>query len=297
MFRVTCDNTNDDAIAIFSSGRLPNKFDSHPSFSFATARDARVRADSKSPFIHIVTIEYSTEPVRQEQRDRESFINPLDRPARVSGQAAQGTKVPVKGYKLDSNFVPASELTPIQNAAYDDFTSLPEIDDSVWVISVTKNYNPLPVWLFDMNNTTNQSDVVIYGRNCPRGTLKLSGMRFSELQQEQGVWFYEVTFEVHFRNAFENDSSSSPQISSQSQIGWAYTLTNRGFNQLVGGDITKKEKIRNKNDNNFPSVPQLLNADGSVIPDPTATKATFISWMVYPESDFSVLPIIPLPPG
>ncbi len=261
------------------------------------AYDAKVKADSKSPFIHIVTIEYSTEPIRQEQRDREDFINPLDRPARVSGAAVQSTKIPIKGYALDANFNPASKLTPIRNNAYDLYDSLPEIDDSIWVLTIVKNYNPLPTWLFDMNNTTNITDVNVYGRNCPRGTLKLGGMRFSELQQEQGVWFYEVTFEVHFRNAIENDSNNSPGSGSATQIGWAYTMQNRGFNQLVGGDITKKEKIRNKNDNGYPTVPQLLNIDGSVIADPSTTDATFLSWLVYGESDFSVLPQIPLPPG
>ncbi len=292
--RITTNNKNDDHNTIIAAGLLPTFLSTHPTNVFLRCLKQTINQE-KGAYIWIAESHYET-GVPQKIQQSEGIL-PLDRPAIVSGQSVQATRTPTKGYKFDDSFQPAEELTAIMNAAQDPFDSLPEIDDSRWVLSITKNYNPLPTWLFDMNNCTNDSDVDIYGRTCPRGTLKISGMRFAPYRQEMDQWFYEVSFEIHFRQGIDTDdpSNTHPSIDSSSQFGWALTLTNRGLNELEDGDASKKHEITLSRDR-VATVPQLLNTDGSVISNAVAEDANYLSWMVYMESDFSELPEIPTPP-
>jgi hypothetical protein len=289
-FRVTTNSPYDDINTIFGSGRLPNVLDQHPNNLNLRARNASARQE-KSPKIWIATIKYDSTPIPQKLQDQQSYPNPLLRPARVSGAATAEKKLPTKGYFVPaSTGLPNSYVSPIVNSALDEYDSRPEIDHARWGIHIEKYYNPIPSWVWDYENGLNNGDVTMYGRTFSRGTLKISGLKWGEFQEEQGIWYYPISFDIYFKRALSGDPT---------QQGWYYTLPDRGYKFLATpGDPTTKKDIRLKDDS-LPKVPQLLNGNGGVLTvDPTSSSsaAFYRTWVTYNEVDYSVLPQIPLPP-
>lgn len=295
LFRVHTNNPNDDAVTIFASGLLPGILSPHPNNLFLLARRAQARQEAGA-YWWVIEIEYSSIPNPQKLQDQQTFSNPLQRPARVSGGSDMQRRFPVKGYPVPApaqggNGQPLSYVSPILNSALDEYDSRPDIDDERLAVHFIKNYNPLPAWVLTYRNGTNNNDFVMYGQTYPRGTLKIANLRWSEFQEEQGIWYYEVQWDILYRPNLKDDPS---------QQGWYYTLPDRGYKYLtVSGDPTKKKDIR-LSDDSLPRVPQLLNGVGGILTvDPTTVSqaAVYRTWLVTNEVDFSVLPPIPAPPN
>lgn len=279
VWRVQTNNTTDDATVIFGSGLLPNLFDLHPSFPYCRAQRASVNQE-KPPYFWIVTVDYSSKPIPQERIDRETYNDPTTRPVKVSMKSDQYTKSPLYWIKTDSNGNPTNGTSPqaILNSAGDHYDSLPEIDDGRRSFHFVKNYGVgnVPDWVFSFEDVcVNNGPVTILNRGCDALTLKMSGIEMSELQEEQNVQFYIISFDLHYK-----------------PDGWLLAVVDRGFNFLgTANDYTTKKKILNKKDGAVPTVPQLLDGNGAVLADPETASPVFLYGAVYPEEDFSILPL------
>ena len=143
-----------------------------------------------------------------ELQEREEDENPLARPAKISWSAAM--------YQRATLF--DADGKPIRNAAGDLFDPQ-EVEDERWVISVKKNVAAVPKWILSYRMVVNDGAVRIQGLTFPKETLRLQGLAISEEQIENRIPFYEVSFELHFR-----------------EEGWRRPLINRGYNELVKSD-------------------------------------------------------------
>ncbi len=156
-----------------------------------------------------VTVQYSAE-----LQEREEDENPLARPAKISWSAAM--------YQRATLF--DADGKPIRNAAGDLFDPQ-EVEDERWVISVKKNVAAVPKWILSYRMVVNDGAVRIQGLTFAKETLRLQGLAISEEQIENNIPFYEVSFELHFR-----------------EEGWRRPLINRGYNELVESKDPDKGK-------------------------------------------------------
>lgn len=252
-----------------------NEYDSYPNNPNLIAR--RLSFDQwAGGCLWLGTVEYRSDQFDKELKDRETFIDPTTRPMRISGETRQIAKIPTTWIPCDSggNNSGSGTATQIVNSAGDPYDSLPEIDDGRDSFHCIQNFGQLPDWYFQFPRVcVNQFPVTLKGQGCGIRTLKFSGKRFSEVRQEQGIQFVEVSFQLEY----------DPN-------GWLYSVPDRGFNYFATPhDYTTKTKILNKKDQTYPSVPQLLNGFGGVLANPDTANAVLLYGKVYTEIDFGPL--------
>lgn len=158
---------------------------------------------------------------------------------------------------------------PVVNSAGDPILGGVMTDEDRWVIHFEKNVDVnLPDWVFDYPNALNDDEVELFGRICPQGTLKVSGLKFSEVKTENDVDYITVSFDLHYRAE-----------------GWAIEVLNYGKYQIVDG-----KRVRILTDEGLAvTEPQPLDSDGKYSP---STPDTYLDFHMYTLRQFTaVLPL------
>jgi len=193
----------DSSRAILASANVPQPFESHPDDPLAYVENVSIRRDVKEGNKKsTIIVSYTTQLEREEEQSNE---DPLSRPARITW-GTQNERVPILFDKDDE---------PIVNDAGDLLLGVEE-DRALWVISVTKNVAAVPTWVTTYQNAVNSDSVVIGGALISDGLLKMDSINISELKNENGVFFYEISFQMLYR-----------------QDGWDQKLLNVGLREKV----------------------------------------------------------------
>lgn len=261
----------DTGATIRSFARCPKMFEGHPNDARAVAINVDPQRVPKSRNHWEVTVQYTTNVGRQ--RDP----NPLARSAEITGEFNEITR-PV--FRDRNGRLPQTTAgEPI----------LVEEEESDLILNVQKNIPPiLPNWIFTYNNAINGDAVRIRGRTAPQKTLKIKGIRFSDLQVENDVPFMSIGFQLHFRRS-----------------GWDREVLNQGlyelvtrFNRDADKNVTSYERIKDALGREI-TEPVPLTRDGRAHRDfvtnellkPRPDELVYIKLQTADLMPFSVLPL------
>lgn len=265
-WRVHTTANTDDQYTIYAntSGIIPRGFEPHPNNLILTCRSVTITEDDDKKNWWIAEAKYSAAPVGESERQEEEIENPLARPAKIRWTTAAYQRAIYKD--RDGN--------GIMNSAGDYFDPVVEIDESRWVATVSKNVSSVPSWLIDYTDAVNSDSFSIGGLTVEVEKAKLSQIDISELQNENGVDFYVLTYAIEFK-----------------KDGWKVVLLDQGLRKKVSGvqkDITVADDDGNESKISSP-VP--LNGSGGVLSDPTPANAKYKEFNVYTAKTFTVLPL------
>lgn len=260
-----------------TNGYFPNRFYPHPDNAYLTARTLRCKQQSDSPLHWIVEVEYSSEPAKESEKEKEQQPNPLLRPTKYKwttnryARAVYTSKTPIKYVDTDGTLVDEPGGNAIVNSAGEYFDPPLEIDVSHWNIVGTKNVAAVPTWVLSVDNPVNSSTTPIMGVSFPAYTLKLQEMEISELQNEGDYQFYVFTFQIEYRKET-----------------WRLFAIDQGLRQKSGSD---RVNIKDK-DGKTVTAPWPLDGLGIKIADPTPSNIKRLQAEVYDLMDFNTLPLI-----
>lgn len=183
-YRLLTNDPLDGPGIVVNHSELPALYDS---YEFGNDSDANVYLISKQPREEssdgsfktwTVTCEYSNAP------PVELTSNPISEPAKFSMSFDQFTTIA----RLDQ------DGRPITNTRSQAFTPSPEMDQSrpVYVVRRNELFINLP-FVIDMVDSVNVSA----WKGCAPRTVKCKSIVTGEIQQRNGISFYETTYEFH----------------------------------------------------------------------------------------------------
>jgi len=249
--------------ALQLDGYLPIKGGPHWLNPYLRSTGLKFSRMGRSLFHWIASCEYKTllSEREEEEVERETEPNPLLRRPRVA-----------KSYDRSEHAASKDkDGLGIVNAAGDPWLDPVLVTRSSAVWSVSYNVAASPSWMDTLAGKTNSDLFTIRGRTYAAGTLLFEPGNESELKQEQGVSFYEVSFSLLVDVVDE----------------WKEKRIQNGLNEIVVvGDQAIKRKIKlptHDEDGNAlayddaarepVSDPQLLDANGTLLIDPSPDTA------------------------
>lgn len=257
-FLAGTDTWRDSAVAILIDRRCPKPWTQHPHDPLAFVTSVIPTRRSDTSLWWDVAVDYSSEIDQQDQKEE----NPLARKPIIAWKSAHRSEI--QTHDVDDE--------PIVNKANDPY--VPAIEDEVtdWVISVQRNIARVPAWLLDYGDAPVNDDAVrIQGITFPRFSLRLFDIAISDLQHENRVPFYTVSWELRHRKR-----------------GWHHLVPNRGFQELYDsngdGELDNKRKILI--DGEPPSTAQWLDAQGKWLKKPERTELIFTEHHTAPRRPF-----------
>lgn len=261
VYRVVTDNRADNQFLIIFEATafgLPILYEPYDSDPQAVCLSRKQTASSDgSGFVREITCHYSTE------YDAEDNENPLERAPRWWLDGVDFSRLPEKDV-FDK---------PILNLAGDQYATLPEIDDGRLVLMVRRHeefFADIVTIKLLYQGTVNEGE----WNGFPAFCVLLKKVTCGELKFENGVSYYEVTYEFHIN-----------------MDSWFINILEQGYNalnaELIGDDPISYRKIPCAGDH-----PKLL------VPNPgfggcqftdNPEEAVFTPWQVRETTDFDDL--------
>jgi hypothetical protein len=205
----------------------------------------------------IVTADYSSE--------REITENPLSEPAAITWTSEQFQKRAVLD-RVGNGIV---------NSAGDPFDPPLMMDDSRRVVTISKNLAVVPAWILTYQDAVNSSSFIVDGITVGAGFAKVQSVTVGETQRRNGTAFRVVTLVMHLQ-----------------KTGWALTHEDVGFREIGDGTgYGDRQNILNDGDDERPTAPVALDGAGNHQASPTASTIEVLSFDVYEQKDFTVLPL------
>ncbi len=257
VFRVATDNNYTEAAEILSSGSCPQVGNFYPDDTGAWCRRVQARNESYSKRVWIVTANYSSE--------FEIEDNPLADPAEIEWTTEQYQKM----YERDK------DNALICNSAGDPFKPAIEGDDARWAVTVRKNVQAVPTTILEYRNAVNSNAFTISGVSVAARCAKLSGIRVGPTQERNNVAFVVFSYTMHLNG----DT-------------WDKVTLDAGFRMKIAGTNIRMNIIGH--DGQRVSSPVTLDGAGSPVwltEDPVPGTEHYITSKIYPEQDFSILPM------
>jgi hypothetical protein len=256
---VISDDPLESRSAVGSATGIPPKYSLLAEDTSCWCRHASIARIDASRLIWLVTVEFSNAPQEKQEQEKDEEPNPISRPARVRWTSSNVMRPIEKDIRGKA----------IVNSAGDYFDPPPEVEVAVWAAHVQKNFAAIPSWLLSYANVKNVEPFVIGGLTVAAGIAKVSEMAISELQKENNIEFYELSFSIRFEEA----------------LGWDLSLLDQGLHAFYGDD-----KLKIKLNDEDVAAPVLLDGAGGVLANPTPDNAVFLEFEVVAEKDFTVLP-------
>lgn len=280
-WRVVTDNFFTRAQEIITyglgTGDFPERFTPHPDDGTLTVRTLTATNQSDSPKHWIVEANYSSAPLTEKEKEKESQPNPLLRPVQVRMKSLRYREAIFRCKSrrvVDGSGSEVATLTgtTTANSAGDYIDPPVEMDRSYWQVTLTKNVADWPGWLLDIDNPVNDASVTIKTRTFAAGTLRVDDIDISELQSEGEYEYYVITIVLEYR-----------------KNGHKVLAQDQGFRKIKSGGGGLEEILDDKKQRI--SSPWPLDGAGNAIGSPTPELARFIEMEVCEEMDFSVLPL------
>lgn len=249
VFRVWTDNRYDTDAIIESDPRLPAPFSPHPNDIGKYAKKMKCDQNEKTPCLWIVTVTYAT----PDKREDEDADNPLERRAKVNVTTQQRKKRMERAQRqqADGSFTPGP--VAVVNSVGKVFEKLPDVDDSVYHVTVEKNIPPdIPPWFFGYKDSVNSDAFTLRGQLVAAGLAAILTLGIGDIQVENGVSFAVFRAEM----LIDPDGHDVPVLDTGYEVE---ILDDDGF--IIGTKkITDAEGVLVKE-------PQLLNGHGQELED------------------------------
>ena len=221
----------------------------------------QVRATPVGQTLWHVEAEYTT-PGREEYRRRDP--NPLNWAARIRWSAVV-MRMPV-WYDRDGN--------PILNTAGEPFDPPLEVDRKLPVVEVRVNMPYVPSWILGYREAINSTAWYIDGLIVAEKCAMMDSIEVSEVQVVNNIAYREVAYRA---------------VIAPTLLGWQPRILNAGYSALVGS-AQDKQLVPIVINGTTPSHPVPLDRHGRRIYKPTPENVVWLTFNVYPELDFNVLP-------
>lgn len=269
-YQVITDDRNDNQFTIVNDPvwltTIQQFNESHPQNPFFTRREIQLDCDAKAPINWIANVRYSTKPITQDERERNTVPNPVDRRLKMGADT-----VDFQVYR-DKD----AEGTAYRNSAGDPLEPLP-FEDARVVIPVRRNVATWDATWFNYNNTVNDAEVTL---TDGKSTLVIAaeyglfkGFRMSDLQEENGFEYYVASAQIHIASTSDK---------------WVTKRLDQGFYYVSGSD--KKRFTVKDNAGNSQDAPteQLLDGSGGALS--SGGTPVFRSFVDFEPADWSSLP-------
>lgn len=208
---------------------------------------------------------FSSQPLTDEEKERENEPDPTQRRARIEWESAD-FMLPI--YRdVNGN--------PTLNSAGDYPDPPIEIEVSRWVVSVEKDVSLIPTWVMNYRNVINSDEIIIRGVSIPAEVAKISGLRISDIKTEGDYKYFTLSYQLHLATVLEET--------------WQLKMLDQGLHEIVtvdGEDVKQRIKVNEED----VQQPVLLDGSGKKIENPTPADAIYLDYEGYPKLPFSVLP-------
>ena len=248
---------------------LPLYLQFHPEVPFASARRMQITEDGGSGVLYLVTVTYSSKPLNVAERDKFETPNPINRKPRRFLEALEYEKY--VNVDRDGEGIANSAGSPFLDPAY--------IPSNDYILHVRQNFSSWPAWVFNYNNKVNENELTVKPSSiaatqtiaAEKALFKFRGT--SEPQEENGVTFVEITYDLHVRS---DDN------------GWKHTPVDKGLFELSGGD-----RVRITVDGEPAVEDQFLNGSGVALTG-TIDPADIVTreFNVIPKVDMTELSVL-----
>ncbi len=205
--------------------------------------------------------------------------NPLDEPARLVG---------LRSEKLPSATNRNRKGQAILNTAGELVAPIPK-NEQIRVFTFARNVPALVEELLDFEDVLNADAVQLMGKQRAPQTLLLGKVEFSDKQEQDDTEFYVCSIEIAYRKST-----------------WKHKFPSQGYSQIIerrarssdpqsvrintsGIDKVRERQTITLADGQKPSEPQMLDADGKWIPNPTPEQIHLIEEEIFDEVSFNAL--------
>lgn len=278
VFRVTASDKHDVPLQLQSS--MPVAYGQlHPIYDGLRCLGESWENEHTGPgqSIWIATYTYRSQAGDQAEFEAKEFHpNPLDRRCRCSVSAVRYGELSERDRDGHIKRTSAGEIyEPIEK------------DATRYVINLSKNYQTIPSWVWDLQDKINDAPVTIRGRTCAIGTLKFSLNGVPEIAIENNHRFFPISWTLDYKRE-----------------GWKDRRVDAGFYYLNNDTPRKQMAIMvdvdddgdGEADRKEPAVvAQWLDGSGNVLRDtndnPQPGDETILEFDDYEEGDFSEMPL------
>lgn len=261
IWRVDTDSGSQTHRDIIAAAVLPGFLTAHASNPILSVRNYNF--DQRlSPTAWEVRVEYSSEPLTQEEIDQQNYPNPVDRPPRIEWV----TNDFVKPIYEDVNG------HAILNSAGDYPDPPVEVDASRFEISIVADLAAIPSWVLTHRNVINSASITVQGLAIPALAAKTRGLRISDLKVEGSYSYYTVSFGL--------------ELATEQEINWRIRMLDQGMHELNADNV----KVPIQLDGEDAKQPVLLDGTGKAITNPQPSDAVFLPYDGYVLRDLTVLP-------
>ena len=184
---------------------------------------------------------------------------------------------------------------PVVNAAGDPFDSVPQRDEVYPCVRFGRKERKFNPRFYYLNNCINDAPISVLGVTFAPHTCRLHAECRKDLDSEDFPYDWTFTFEGRScwcETAQLVDIAGGPPITvyetdgTKSNIGWDLAILQCGFNHILNGEKVKFSVKDDQGNYTEPSLPQLLNTDGSAL-SPTAGDGILLVVRAYEENDLS----------
>lgn len=250
VWQVITDDPADNVVVVGADPRLPARFAPYPGDPTSYVRRLAPKRTAE-PVIWHVDVDYSNR-IPEEQE------NPLDKPPDVQWDSSEILRPIIKDRHGNA----------ILNKAGTYFDPPPEDDDATTIATITMNLANVPTWILEYRKAINQDSFTLENIQIEAGTAKIQRLSVGPWQEENDVAFRVVTIVIEIN-----------------EDGWALELLEQGFYELDDDGEVQLIKISGQPC----TAPQMLDANGKRIVDPTPETAIFTKFDVKKELPFSNL--------
>lgn len=253
---------------------IPADLAAHPTNAalFCKSRVARQQTgEGVAANCWLVTCEYDNSLSEEDAEDSQE--TPLERRVKFHIEFSSATKV------LDRR----EDGIPIVNTVGDPFDPPLDDEDDRFVLVAKKNYaasdlNSLMQLMADYRNSVN-SDTF---RGLPPGSWRFVVPQMTELQSENGVEFYTVSWRFEAKDEYE---ISDPSTVEGSPEPWDRVVLNTGYNALTEANMDDtKHALLDKE-------PRKLKADGTVFEESDSPNYYYRTFKTKKRRPFSAIGI------
>jgi hypothetical protein len=287
------DNYNETPETLRAAGILPVPYqDTHPDNSRLVFMPPEIEQDAENPSRFIVTLKWTSEPIKQSEEDKEEE-NPLDRKPKITIRTIREKEVA----HIDRKGRPKT------NTAGDLFDPPIESNRSYIQIEIRKNVTFFPDWAFEFADAVNSEDFVIEGRTILAGRACIEEIEMGEKQFEGPVVYCtaRVVISVKKPRARRNDGSGNSLEKDQSGNPtddvpgpWQTEQLNEGLHAIDDRTSWFGQKMRIQiNDGSTPpqlenaAAPVMLTYNGRVLASPGPNTAFFVVFDDHDYLDFN----------
>lgn len=276
VYRVKVDDKSHDAQYILNNAiiatpdPIPNDLDSHPTQSGLYCRRRHADQEDVDGWTFKVTCQFdnSVNPA-------DAFPDPLDRATKYRIEFSQFTKAVI----FDN------EGLPIINTAADFYDPPIEEEDGNLILIATKNYDAadlfaLAGFIADYQNSVNSDEFFLQ----PIGSIRLGRVTASDLQIENDVQYYAVSWPFEFRSLPDISFDADHVTVTGGFEPWDQYKLSEGYNALrTGGDFNTKYPLPNKE-------PKKLARDGTLAAN-SSSAYFFTKHRTKKHRPFSAIPL------